>query len=163
MLTARTANFPNFDEHLINISREHFSLKGKKAPLRMVYISRKFAEKRKSHNEIDVELLVMKYGFEVIYAENLTLKKQIELMAETKVLASLHGAGLTNMLFMPKNQIVIELRNERDDLTHCYFNMASALGHTYYYTLNKGDSKDTIMTNFTIDLDALEEVLKSLV
>lgn len=163
VLTARTANFPNFDENLIKISREHFRLKGKKAPFRKVYISGKFTEKRKTHNEIDVELLVKKYGFEVIYAENLTLKKQIELMAETKVLASLHGAGLTNMLFMPTNQVILELRNERHDLTNCYFNMASALDHKYYYALNKGDSENTVMTNFTIDLDALEEVLKSLV
>lgn len=162
VLTSRTATFPNFDEEIIQQSRERLSTKSDSAPFKKVYISRKFAEKRKTHNVTEVEMLVKKYGFEVVYAEKMSLKKMIKLMSETKTLLCLHGAGMTNMLFMPENQTVIELRNINDKVTQCYFNMASALHQNYYYTLNKGDSSNTIMTNFTIDLDALEQVLKSL-
>ncbi|MFN3760872.1 MAG: hypothetical protein ACK4SF_16790 [Algoriphagus aquaeductus] len=37
--------------------------------------------------------------------------------------------------------------------------MASALDLAYYYTLNRGDSENTILTDFTIDLEALDKTL----
>ncbi|MFC3879375.1 glycosyltransferase family 61 protein [Algoriphagus namhaensis] len=161
VLTSRTASFPNFNVPLTRLTREKLRPKPKGEANRKIYISRKFAPKRKSHNVNDVEMLVRKYGFEVIYAEKLTFKKQLELMSETKVLAGLHGAALTNMLFLPDHASVIELRNKQDSITQCYFNLASALELPYYYTLNEGDSKNTIVTDFTVDLEALEEVLKT--
>jgi hypothetical protein len=63
------------------------------------------------------------------------------------------------MLFLAPNTKVLELRNLNDAKTQCYFNLAAALGLPYYYTLNKGDSPDTITTDFTIDLDALSTAL----
>ncbi len=159
ILTARTAPFPNFNRPLTQKTREILSLESKKAPWRKVYISRKLAEKRKAHNENQVELLLQKKGIEVVYAENLNLSQQIQLMSESKLLISLHGAALTNMLFLPPSAKVLELRNENDAKTQCYFNMSAALGLSYYYTLNKGESADTITSNFTIDLEALESTL----
>ncbi|MDN3205362.1 glycosyltransferase family 61 protein [Algoriphagus sediminis] len=161
VLTSRTATFPNFNVPLTQLTRDKLRKNSEKAPHRKIYISRRFAPKRKSHNAKDVELLVKKYGFEVIYAEKMSLKKQIELMSETETLVCLHGAALTNMLFLPDNASVVELRNVGDSINQCYFNLASALNLKYYYTLNKGDSKNTISTNFTIDLESLEEVLQN--
>ena len=99
---------------------------------------------------------MIKHGFEIVYTEKLSLKDQISLMCETKTLVSLHGAALTNMIFLPENSEVIELRNHGDSKTNCYFNLANALGLKYYYTLNKGNCADSITTDFTIDLKALE-------
>lgn len=90
------------------------------------------------------------------------MAEQIKMMAQTKVLVALHGAALTNMLFMQKNQKVVELRNIDDKKTNCYFNLASALGQQYFYTLNQGDSKNSIVSDFTIDLKALEEILEEI-
>lgn len=162
VLTPRTATFPNFHEELTQMTREKLSLKPSKEPFRKVYISRKFAPKRKTHNEVDVELLMIRHGFEIVYTEKLTLKEQIRLMSETKILVSLHGAALTNMIFLPKGSSVVELRNQGDSKTQCYYNLANALELPYYYTLNQGDTDDSIMTDFTVDLVALEEVLESL-
>jgi len=159
VLTPRTATFPNFHEELTLLTHEKLSLKSKKEPYRKIYISRKFAPKRKTHNEVDVELLMIKHGFEIVYTEKLSLKNQISLMSETKTLVSLHGAALTNMVFLPKNSQVIELRNHGDSKTNCYFNLANALDIKYYYTLNQGDSPDSITTDFTLDLEALEHVI----
>ena len=98
-------------------------------------------------------------GFEIVYAEHLNLYQQIQLMAETRVLVCLHGAALTNMIFLPPNAAVLELRNAGDSINQCFFNLASALGLNYFYTLNAGDHKDSITTNFTIDLEELERVV----
>ncbi|WP_133557773.1 glycosyltransferase family 61 protein [Algoriphagus boseongensis] len=162
ILTAKSAEFPNFHEDLVEKTRANLSISSIKEPWRKTYISRKLASKRIANNETEIELLLQKKGFEIVYTEKLTLPQQIKLMGETKILVGLHGAALTNMLFLPREAKVLEMRNFDDDLTHCYFNLASALGLPYYYTLNRGDNKDTIMTNFTIDLEALEEAIKEI-
>lgn len=159
ILTARTANYPNFNVPLTQKTRDVFSTNSGKSPWKNVYVSRKLATKRKAHNELEVELMLRKRGFEIVYAEQLTVKQQIDLMAETRLLVCLHGAALTNILFLNKEAKVLELRNIGDSITQCYFNLASALGLHYYYTLNKGDHQDTIMTDFMIDLSALDSVL----
>jgi len=100
ILTCRRANFPNFYEPLPRLARKKPAPNVSNIPFRRVYISRKLADKRKAHNELAVELLMRKHGFEIVHPENISLKAQIELMAETQILVSLHGAALTNMLFM---------------------------------------------------------------
>ena len=162
VLTGRTSNFANFNLPLTHLTREKLAVKSAGVAFRKIYVSRNLASKRKVHNELEVELLVRKKGYDIIYMEKMSLKEQFNLMAETKILVSLHGAALTNMLFMQEGQTVVELRNQNDDITNCYFNLASALGIRYFYTLNKGDHKATIVTDFTVDLVALEKVLDEL-
>lgn len=159
ILTARTAPFPHFNIPIIQKTRVKLAANPVQKPWKKVFVSRKLAVKRKAHNELEVELLLRKKGFEIVNAEQLTLKQQIQLMSETELLVCLHGAALANMLFMQEGMKVLELRNVNDSITQCYFNLSSALGLQYFYTLNKGDSKNTIMTNFMIDVKALEEAL----
>ncbi|MCU0401227.1 MAG: glycosyltransferase family 61 protein [Algoriphagus sp.] len=161
-LTARTATFPNFLEPLARKTSERLSINPTQTPWKKVYISRKLAPKRKAHNEEQVESFLKENGFEIVYAEKLSLLEQIELMSVTSLLVCLHGAALTNMLFLPKTSTVLELRNAGDAINQCYFNLASSLGLPYFYTLNAGDSQDTIMTDFTIDMEALSSALSEI-
>lgn len=159
ILTARTAPYPHFNVPLVQKTRVKLAVNPVQDPWKKVFISRKLATKRKAHNELEVELLLRKKGFEIVNTEQLTIQQQIQLMSETELLVCLHGAALANMIFMKEGMKILELRNMNDSLTQCYFNLSSALGLQYFYTLNKGDSKNTIMTNFTIDVKALEEAL----
>lgn len=162
VLTSRTAVFPHFNIPWTLKTREKLAKLNGKEPSKKVYVSRNLAPKRKVLNELEVELLLRKRGFEIVYAENLSVKKQIELMAQTKLFVSLHGAALSNMLFMHPGQSVVEFRNFGDDKNQCYFNLANALGLKYYYTLNEGTEKNTMLADFTVDLKALESVLDSI-
>lgn len=162
ILTAKSAPFPHFHPKLTIKTREKLARTIPKEPWRKVYISRSLASKRKAHNESEVEILLRKRGFEIHHAEKLNFDQQIQLMAETQILIALHGAALTNMIFLSKSSKVLELRNAGDSLTQCYFNLASALGLPYFYTLNFGDSPDTVMTNFTLDVKALQMALDEL-
>ncbi len=161
VLTSRTAEFPHFNPKYTLETRERLS-KVSQNPQRKIYISRSMAAKRRVLNETEVELILRKRGFEIFHAENLSVQEQVELMGETQLLVSLHGAALTNMIFLPPGSQVLELRNYHDDKTNCYFNLANALGLSYYYTLNEGTEKNTILADFTIDVNALEEVLDSM-
>lgn len=162
ILPPRTATFPNFNEEYTKQTRENLSLKTSLPPTKKIYASRKFATKRKAHNETEVELLMVKKGYEIVYMERLSLREQIRLMSETKILVSLHGAALANMLFMQAEQTVVELRNMGDSKTQCYYNLAATLGQKYFYTINKADGKDSITSDFTIDLPALKKVIDQL-
>lgn len=63
---------------------------------------------------------------------------------------------------MQEGQSFLELRNQNDNKTNCFFNLSYALDIRDFYTLNKGDQKAAILTDFTVDLAALEKVLDEL-
>ena len=92
--------------------------------------------------------------------EDLTFFEQRKLMAETQVLISNHGAGLTNMLFMKENSQIIELKSDAVDINNCFFNLARTLNHQYFYTINEGDNKGIQKANIKVDIEALKSVLQ---
>ncbi len=79
---------------------------------RKIWIHRSEKSRRALLNEEAVLKTVQNAGFEPVVFEALNLKQQIELMQETKVLAGVHGAGLTNLMFLPKGATVLEFMPE---------------------------------------------------
>jgi len=127
-----------------------------------IYISRTIAQRRFIRNENELEKLLASFGFETIHMEKLSFSQQRKLMAETEVLISNHGAGLTNMIFLPENSTIIELKANADDINNCFFNLARALDHRYYYTINPSDNKMIQRANITVDLEKLQCFLTEL-
>lgn len=159
VLPSHTATIGNYNENIINLIRDKFLINFPNIPHRKIYISRAKAEKRKIINEDEVIELLNQYDYEIHTFEDYPLIKQIEIMSQTKSLISLHGAGLTNMIFMPANGQIMEFRNKDDNYNNCFFSLASALNHSYFYQQNLGDTKDTHIVNLTIDLTQLKENL----
>lgn len=149
----------NYNKAVINKARNRFLSDFKLNSWRKIYISRQKAQKRKIVNEDDVVAMLTLFGYEIHFFEDYSFKEQLMLMRETKSLVSIHGAGLTNMLFMPKGGKVLELRNNHDPYNNCYFSLASDLEHDYFYLLNQGDTEETHLVNLTVDVQKLEEVL----
>ncbi len=81
-------------------------------PYRKVWIHRSETGRRHLGNEKEVLDFLNAHGFELLVLENLSLKEQILVMRETKILAGLHGAGLTNLMFLPKGATVLEFMPE---------------------------------------------------
>jgi capsular polysaccharide biosynthesis protein len=80
-------------------------------------------------------------------------------MSQTIHLIGLHGAGLTNMLFMREGGKVLELRNQNDAHNNCYFSLASELNLDYFYLLNQGNTNDTHTVDIIVDIDELRNNL----
>jgi capsular polysaccharide biosynthesis protein len=122
------------------------------------------AQYRRVLNETEIIEALNLIGVEVHYFDEYTLLKQIQLMSETKTLIGLHGAGLTNMIFMPKGGNIVELRNQYDGsfLVNCFFNLSGELGHNYFYTTNESTDKRVHYGNFQIDILKLVHVLQNL-
>ncbi|MCL6260427.1 glycosyltransferase family 61 protein [Aquiflexum sp. TKW24L] len=133
-------------------------------PWRKIYIRRKPAKARNILNEEAVLKVMEEFQVEVHDFEGYSLMEQIKIINATCLLVSIHGAGLTNMIFMPYTGSVLEFRNEVDGgpSTNCYFNLSSELGIKYFYLTNKSTSPKTNHADFTIDIKKLRGVLKEL-
>ena len=142
--------------HLRDIFRNTIKLTTEK---NKIYISRKYAPKRKLLNEEKLIEILKKYNFKVYYFEKLSFTKQLEIAANSSVIMSIHGAGLTNMMFMQPGTKVIELRLENDKINNCYFSLASALNIDYYYLKCKGTSSNTWDADFMVDINKLNLLL----
>ena len=124
----------------------------KSKSFRKLYISRRKAKFRKVLNEGDVENILRKFDFETVVLEDISFLEQIRLFSETSVLLGVHGAGLTNMIFMRENSKAIELRSEGDKNNNCYFSLASAMTLDYYYITCKATDTTTQKTDIIVDL-----------
>lgn len=129
-------------------------------PYKYIYVSRKSSRKRKVINEAEIEETLKRYGFEIIETDNLSFSDQINLFNSAKWFISIHGAALTNIIFMNSNTNILEFREESDASNNCYFSLASAMSVNYYYQKCKrlNLSSDHV-GDLYIDNDKLVEIL----
>jgi len=132
-----------------------------------IYISRKHSGKRMILNEPEVEKLVTSFGYKVIQTEQQTIRDQVNVFSRAKRLVSIHGAGLSNMVFMPEGSSMIEIRHKVDNpMLNFFYNLAHTFNHHYYYSFGNdlGDSLKTELRaedkSVHADLDMLKDALK---
>jgi len=140
--------------------------RGAERPFRIVYVSRAKSRGRTVLNEDEVLEALRPLGVESCHFEDLDFEGQVRLMQETKCLISIHGAGLTNMMFMPEGGSVIEIiprkhgifdyKYGRNSIRHepCYVRLAGVFGHRHSAVLGTADSKwhaATDMANVQVD------------
>jgi hypothetical protein len=100
-------------------------------PFRKVYISRSLQKIRKLENEPEALTILQRYGFETYFFEKMSFQEQIQLMRETKILVSVHGANMVNTIFLPEEAQVIELMN-KDFVNDAYYLLCSTFGIAYH-------------------------------
>ncbi|PSR52462.1 capsular biosynthesis protein [Adhaeribacter arboris] len=147
---------PSILENLRNTIWAGYQVTSTGKPKR-IYISRQKATKRKILNEEQVIAALLPYQVEVIYAEELTYRQQVQLFYNTEVVIAPHGAGLTNVLFCRQAQ-VLEL-HPVDIIKSHYFMLSKGLGFPYFYTIGSSSDKEL---NFQVDLVDLAFKLKQL-
>ena len=103
---------------------------------RRLYITRRLAARRRVVNEDELAPILNDYGFEIIEAENLTVKEQIDLFSQAEAVVSLHGAGLTNMIFADSGCKVLEIYDPEHLFVH-YYALADVMKHDYWYLIGQ--------------------------
>jgi capsular polysaccharide biosynthesis protein len=133
-----------------------------KTPKRKIFISRQDSPYRNIIPNAPFEALLSAKGIEIVKTDNMSVAEQISLFKECSHLIAVHGAGLTNMAFMPEGKgKVLEIRRSDDKLNYCYFKMANVLNHKYYYYLAKGEcvSKPVQLDNVIVDINDFEQTI----
>ena len=115
---------------LINYFQPHFSNKSFDHNL---YISRSKARFRKVINEMELLETLKKYNFKVVFFEDLTVTEQVEICYHAKNIISIHGANLTNVIFMQPQGNVLELRKKDDLLNNYYYELTDSVNCNYHY------------------------------
>ncbi|RZK45257.1 MAG: glycosyltransferase family 61 protein [Hymenobacter sp.] len=135
-----------------------------KIPHRLVYVSRAKQSMRRVSNEQEVLPILKKLNFEIFYFEELTFEQQVILMQETAILIGLHGANLTNLMFMNPNTKVVELMNIDSTRLLFYFFMSSYFSLEYYcMPCNSVDAITTNHSDVFLNVEAFEHLLISIV
>lgn len=132
-------------------------------PYRKIYITRENSNSRKVLNEHQFVDFFKRYDIEVFNLENLSFIEQVKIFSETTLLIGPHGAGLANMLYLPKESIVLEIKNKYDDYWNMFYGMASDLGHNFFYILAEPTTDDTHDSNLMLDKDEFEHVIDQIV
>jgi hypothetical protein len=142
-------------------------------PFRKAFLSRRSDKVKNSDDRIDDEEALEQYfsdlGFEIVYAEQFqTMKDQAKYFSEVSTLASLTGAGLTNMIFMKPGQTVIEVVSplllgdeggfHKYEMHHFYKSLSMAKNHTLICVSNLSKMWHNTSTN----LDRAKHLLSTL-
>lgn len=134
LLPTHAAPSGNYREELMRELREIFARGfGAGAGGERVYLSRGRAPKRRVANEPEILGVLGEFGFRVVHFEEHPFAEQVRIARGARFLVSNHGAGLTNMLFMPEGGSVLELRREGERERNWFFNLAAAVGLRYFY------------------------------
>ena len=140
---------------------------GADAPRELVYISRAKARFRKVLDEQRLTDRLRAHGFSSVMTDQMKVTEQISLFASARVLMSLNGAGLINMMFMRPGTTVIELIPElvgRDRPNEFCWRLADALGLRYVGIVCRRDdpSQSVHVGDVHVDADAVERAIRPL-
>ena len=166
LVPSHTAPSGNYNESVIGLLRQLYTdYYGKMQNVSSsdkVYISRGKARARRVINEKEVVAVLNEHGFCVVHFEDYPFEQQVKIILNARYVVANHGAGLTNMLFLPPGSSVFELRKCGDSQNNCYFALASALDLKYYYQLCKPENpdEDAFSANIYVDLKLLKKNLE---
>ena len=74
-----------------------------------IYVSRRHARGRKIVNEPDIVPALVRHGYEIVCTERMTFSEQVALFASAGEVISMHGAGMSNIVFAPPGAKILEL------------------------------------------------------
>jgi hypothetical protein len=101
------------------------------ASSKRIYITRKNAGHRKILNEDELIEMLLGYEFIVVDPGALSFQEQINVFSDAGVVISPHGAGLTNIVFAKKLNLLVEIFSSGFQDQSAYSHLARHLDVTY--------------------------------
>ena len=120
----------------IDFMREKYLSPSPKKVDRKVYLSRQKAKHRKIIGEENLIALLKRKGFEILDFADYTIAEQAEIMATTKELITIHGAGLANLIFANPEMRLLEILEDTFVNVNYWF-YSNIMDVDYHYYLGK--------------------------
>ena len=113
------------------------------------------------NNSRQVEGWFMQQGFDVVYPETLSIKEQAGLFSSATVVAGVHGAGLSNIVYCREGTRVIEFYGAH--IAPCYWIISAlaALEYTQHYCAGQQAHNNRHAAGFELPLAEARDVLLS--
>ena len=135
-------------------------------PTQRIYLTRRNMGYRTLENETEVCKLLSTYDFKIVEADRLSFIEQVKLLNETRYMVAVHGAAITNCIFMQPASSVLELHPDIDSpektLNVSYWNLAEHFKLNYYFlgckSVNATERFHT--ANLRVDVGKMEMILK---
>ena len=116
---------------LVEVANRLRSVSGEPGTARRLYFSRADASWRRARNEREVVPVLRSFDFEIIHIDREKPWEQIRASAGANLIVGVHGAALTNLMFMQPGGRLLELRHGYDTFFEAYSPMAEQLGVEY--------------------------------
>ena len=134
---------------------------------RKIYVSRNANTSKRLLNSLEIENLLVKYGFEIVFPEYLSFAAQKDIFSQARLVIGPAGAAMTNIIFLNKDCEVIMLTGDAPNMNLHAFNILSQeIGFNLKFligTSQKESDKVAIAhSNFTIDIDLLREQIENI-
>lgn len=167
ILPSQTTVVHKQNPHIINllskILRKNVeTIKHKFSDFKNIYISREKAIYRKVLNETDLLNAISRYDFKIVNFEDYSLLDCIAIMSNADCLLGVHGAGLTNMIFMDSQKLIIHLIHEGHH-DPSFYNLATAMQHDSIFIQGRGeyaDPRGVCYDSFFVDIPKVLEYLE---
>jgi capsular polysaccharide biosynthesis protein len=151
---------------LAEVARRVGDLAGEPEGERRIYLSRASASRRRASNERDVRGVLHGYGFSSVEIDPADPAQQVRVCRGAELIVGVHGAALSNLIFMPPGGRLIELRRPETPgpffFDH-YRWLARATGIGYRAleceVANPVGGAEINNADLVVDLDALRESL----
>jgi len=153
-----------FPSWALSFLRERFLPLAKQVRVNRIFISRRYAARRRLLNESEIETRLRQAGFKTVALEELSFREQVSLFASASIIVATHGAGLGNLVFTPPGAKVLELVSPTF-INHCYQKLAGAMQLPYVEvvgSLTKQPRKRAEEDDFVISATNLEDAMARL-
>jgi capsular polysaccharide biosynthesis protein len=127
---------------------------------RLLYVSRGDTSRRQVANEHDVIAELRQIGFDAVNPGELTVREQMQLFGEAKLIVGAHGAGLTNMIASSRAAVVEVI--DPSYVNGCFYTLSNALGHRYWYLAGRSDVPGVIVIDIAVLGRTIDAALESL-
>jgi capsular polysaccharide biosynthesis protein len=137
----RSLHKPSASKTLLYVQRNHVT-----APVRLT-------------NGDEVIKVFRAAGFTVVEPEKMTLAEQQTIFGAAKVVAGESGAALTNMLWAPKDAVMICLTSKAYPLS-VYADLTGHAGQRATFLVGEPEREDVVQIPFRMDTIALSKQLR---
>ena len=104
------------------------------------YVSRSDASSRRAKNEVDALHILEQYGFKSILMSSLSFIEQADIFDKAEAIVSIHGAGLTNLIFCQREAEILEIFPPKWTPL-CYFGLSQLVGCNYTFLTGSKSGK----------------------
>jgi capsular polysaccharide biosynthesis protein len=151
---------------IAEVARRVAMLAGEAGPSRRIYFSREDARWRKASNEADLVRELRSNDFEIVHIDATKPWEQVRAASGADLIAGVHGAALTNLIFLRPGSRLLEFRHGHDEVFFdAYRPLAEGLGIDYRRQtcrlVGSAEGRAINDLDIVVDLDVLRENLRN--